>query len=216
MQITNNRYLTDILYSSYRQNQTGKPDETLFAQLVQQAKPTGSTGDALGNGQYLQPGPATQVWMDYLDWKSQQPPRDLPDSQGDTPENRAYLEEHYCGELTLFQRLDAADTMADMGVISREEMLNAIGLGPKSLWVADTSVKIVSCGTPANARYMAPWSQFFTDAPIMQTDSLSGIWDLIKAHLARLAELAKQKEEDEAAAQHVQDMLNVLTQVRPA
>lgn len=66
--------------------------------------------------------PALQLRIDYNKWKEAQPPRgDLPNSQGPTEENMAYLRERYSGDLTMFRKMEALDTMFDMGIITREQ-----------------------------------------------------------------------------------------------
>lgn len=60
-------------------------------------------------------------------WKAQQPPRELPDSYGPTKENLAYLREHFSGDLSWEQRLDALNTAMDMGVITRDQRNDAMG-----------------------------------------------------------------------------------------
>ena len=60
-------------------------------------------------------------------WKAQQPPRELPDSYGPTEENIAWLKEHYSGDLSWEERLDALNTAMDMGVITRDQRNDAMG-----------------------------------------------------------------------------------------
>ena len=65
----------------------------------------------------------------YRVWKAQQPPRELPDSHGPTAENIAYLKEHYSGELSWEERVDALETMKQMGVITQDQRNAAMGGG---------------------------------------------------------------------------------------
>ena len=60
-------------------------------------------------------------------WKAQQPPQELPDSYGPTEENIAWLKEHYSGDLSWEERLDALNTAMDMGVITRDQRNDAMG-----------------------------------------------------------------------------------------
>lgn len=190
MQVKNSRYISEILYRSHQQNQAGNIDETPFAQLVMSAK--GDTGSFTD--------PAAQVWSDYLDWKAAQPERVLPKSKGATEENLAYLKEHFTGKLDLFQRLDAADTMAEMGIISREELMEALGLGKLELRSVPMDSKGIICtGMVENSRHMSAWSSFFAYAPVMQSDSLEDLFKLLDE------QLKNSKEKD--AAQEIKDVL---------
>lgn len=190
MQVTGNKYLTEILYKSYQQNQEGNIDETLFARLVMAAK--GDTNSSTD--------PAAQVWSDYLNWKAAQPERALPESRGATEENIAYLREHFSGKLDLFQRLDAADTMVEMGIVSREELMEALGLGKLELRSVPLDSKGIICtGAVANSRYMPAWSSFFAYAPVMQSDSLEDLFKLLDE------QMKNSREKD--AAQEIKDVL---------
>lgn len=193
MKVTGSNYLTEILYKSYQQNQEGNIDETLFARLVMSAE--GNTGSSTD--------PAAQVWSDYLNWKAAQPERVLPNSKGATKENIAYLREHFSGELDLFQRLDAAGTMMEMGIVSREELMEALGLGKLELRSVPMDSKGIVCtGTVENSRFMPAWSSFFAYAPVMQCDSLEDLFKLLDEQL-------KNSEEKDAA----QEIKGVLEQV---
>ena len=64
---------------------------------------------------------------DYKAWKAQQPELALPEAQGWTEENLAFLKEHYAGDLSAFEAYDALETMRRMGVISQKEENYASG-----------------------------------------------------------------------------------------
>nr|WP_325260124.1 hypothetical protein [uncultured Oscillibacter sp.] len=64
---------------------------------------------------------------DYKAWKAQQPELALPDSQGWTEENLAFLKEHYSGDLSAYEVYDVLETMRRMGVISQKEENYASG-----------------------------------------------------------------------------------------
>ena len=64
---------------------------------------------------------------DYKAWKAQQPELALPEAQGWTEENLAFLKEHYAGDLSAFEIYDALETMRRMGVISQKEENYASG-----------------------------------------------------------------------------------------
>lgn len=64
---------------------------------------------------------------DYKAWKAGQPELALPEAQGWTEENLAFLKEHYAGDLSAFEAYDALETMWRMGVISQKEENYASG-----------------------------------------------------------------------------------------
>lgn len=64
---------------------------------------------------------------DYRAWKAQRPEAVLPDSQGWTGENLAYLQEHYAGDLSAFEIYDALDTMKELGIPSEKGLRCAEG-----------------------------------------------------------------------------------------
>jgi len=65
--------------------------------------------------------PYMQLMHDYREWKKTQPELELPDSEGWTEENLAFLREHYSGDLSAFEVVDAIETMYSMGAISKNE-----------------------------------------------------------------------------------------------
>lgn len=68
-----------------------------------------------------------QFEEDYRAWRAQQPELALPESQGWTEENLAFLKEHYAGDLSAFEVYDALETMRRMGAISQKEENYATG-----------------------------------------------------------------------------------------
>ena len=64
---------------------------------------------------------------DYKAWKAGRPELALPEAQGWTEENLAFLKEHYAGDLSAFEAYDALETMRRMGVISQKEENYASG-----------------------------------------------------------------------------------------
>lgn len=75
----------------------------------------------------MEPSPYIRLMCRYRDWKAKQPPQDLPDSWGPTEENLAYLKERYSGALSWEERVDALETMEQLGVITKEQKLDAMG-----------------------------------------------------------------------------------------
>ena len=113
--------------------------------------------------------PYVNLMATHDQWKEQQPPQELPDSQGWTEENIAYLRERYSGSLSWEERVDMLDTMMDMGMITREQKYSAYG---------DTTVHLTADMTPAEMEAESrahskkdPWNQnwnvYFSEDPII-------------------------------------------------
>lgn len=189
MQVAN-RCLSEALYQNIRHSYNGKLSSTTFEQIVRSAREDG--------GHFL--SPAAQLWDDYGHWKAAQPPRNIPGSRGATEENLAYLRENFSGELSLFQKVDALDTMVDMGILTRREMLEAVGLGPVTLEAAG-KVGVKANGTPEEAREdcVSQWSSYYTSASIVQTGSLEDLFKLLDKQL--------KNSEEKDAAQEIRDVL---------
>ena len=78
-------------------------------------------------GVFLEPSEFCKLMYSYDDWKAQQPAQELPDSKGLTEENIAYLRERYSGTLSWEERVDALETMKEMGIITKEQSEEAMG-----------------------------------------------------------------------------------------
>ncbi|MDE7218003.1 MAG: hypothetical protein K2O45_00005 [Oscillospiraceae bacterium] len=87
----------------------------------------GTAGVAWQAAGTMEPSPYLKLLHSYEAWKAQQPPQDLPDSWGPTEENLAYLKEHYTGDLSWEERIDALETMKKMGIIDQEQSNAALG-----------------------------------------------------------------------------------------
>ena len=181
---------TENYYKYYQANQAN-PQESAYEQLLLSAARDMKNANK----------PEIQIWADYKDWRSQQLPRELPDSQGVTEENLAYLREHFSGELSLFQRIDALDTMREMGILTREQMMDGLGLGGSLIRAGNT--KIVAYGSPDVARETWAWGPFFADSPIMQMDDLETLFKVLDSQLRINGQ--------EETAKHIQSILDKLT-----
>ncbi len=80
------------------------------------------------NARKMELSPYLKLLCSYDAWKAKQPPRDLPDSWGPTEENLAFLKEHYSGDLSWEERVDALKTMRQLGVITEEQEDKAMGV----------------------------------------------------------------------------------------
>ena len=81
--------------------------------------------------------PYCQLMDRYDAWKARQPAQVLPDSWGATEENLAYLKEHYTGGLSWEERVDALETMQQLGVITADQKHDALGLQTRVLNIND-------------------------------------------------------------------------------
>lgn len=127
--------------------------------------------------------PKQQMLADYYDWKAQQPARVLPKSQGATEENIAYLRAHFSGKLDLFQRIEAVDTMCEMGMLTEEQMLNYLGLGESTIGVItkDTPhIQFIPAGASQETR---SWIEFFGRSPVGFCDDLEKLLNVLDARM---------------------------------
>ncbi len=168
-----NMSFTENVYQYYTKNQTGNVQEISYEQLLQSS--IGSTENANV--------PKFQIWSDYKEWKAQQPARELPDSQGVTEENLAYLKENFSGDLSIFQRIEAVDTMREMGMISEDQMMDTLGLCKLSLFTLDENALIISCGPTDTARKLGDWNLYMRDCPLFQAEDLDDLFELLDSHL---------------------------------
>ena len=162
--------LTESAYQLYQKNQS-KPQETSFNDLLRAA-----AGDMRNAAE-----PKIQIMADYRAWKAQQPERVLPDSKGATEENIAYLLENFTGELSLFQRIEAVDTMREMGILTHNEMMIALGL--EGLCLAKMPDTPIVCTGLAGDRNMQTWSSFFYGHPLMGINDLDDLFELVDRQL---------------------------------
>ena len=186
MQVTGEKYISEILYNAYKRDPDRNMDEASFLEIVKSV--TGGTTYS---------GPGVQLLSDYNSWKGTQPPRTLPGSKGMTDENIAYLKEHFSGSLSMFEKVDALDTMVEMGILTEKEKIEAV-MGPIELVAVDTENLIRAVPTES-VRYMPEWDGFFTGGAFMQSDSLEDLFKLLDEQL--------KNSKDKDAAQEIKDVL---------
>lgn len=161
--------------------------------------------------------PKKQLMEDYYAWKAQQPQRYLPDSQGDTQENRDYLRRHFSGQLPVMERIYALDTMREMGMITEQEMLEAIGVNVHNCSIIlacdEESTPIVVSEPFGLDPAISKWNEFFRHANISRCPTLDKLFAMSAAVRESLErkEAAKQQREQQTAAQEVESTLNALT-----
>lgn len=156
--------------------------------------------------------PKKQLMEDYYAWKAQQPQRYLPDSKGDTQENRDYLRRHFSGQLSVMERIYALDTMREMGMITQQEMLETIGVG-NGLSVISMDDPVIFCQPARLDPTISKWNEFFRHANISRCPTLDKLFSMSATirETIQVREAAKQQREQQTAAQEVASTLNALT-----
>lgn len=192
MRIGNSSF-TENVYNLYQKNQSGTPQETTYQDLLQAA-----VGDVQNSQE-----PRLQIWSDYQEWKRQQPAHKVPNSLGCNDENIAYLRENFSGELSMFQRIEAVDTMREMGIISEDQMMKSLGFGVYSLYTVDMDNPIICTGAPGDDKYLHSWNLFFSGAPLVKADSLDALFELLDKQL--------QSDGEDNVAGKIQEVLNRVT-----
>lgn len=123
-----------------------------------------------------------QFQEDYNAWRAQQPEPDLPEAQGWTEENLAFLRERYSGDLSAFEAYDALETMRRMGAISQKEMNYASGTHMIAFDAKDLGGFITSEVDPNSKE---AWLGGFDKAPMVDFHSLADILSWVENFRAR-------------------------------
>ena len=176
MRITSNSFTMD-LSQLYQKNQTSGTQPTSFDDLLRAAKRDVQSAAASGNvqeGHFANPN--MQIISDYEQWKSQQPERILPDSQGATEENLAYLLENFSGELSLFQRMEAVDTRREMGIITEKQMYEAFGIDFTLVAAPKSCIEVTEL---ESGRNMEASNSSFSEHPLMDARYLDEIFEIL-------------------------------------
>lgn len=113
-----------------------------------------------------------QFKEDYDKWKAQQPEMNLPDSQGWTDENLAFLRERY-GEddLSANEIYDALSTMQDMGILSQKGKNCAVGITWVKVKISESGV----CAINVDPDSRGAWLSGFDEAPMVSFRHLEDI-----------------------------------------
>ena len=127
--------------------------------------------------------PKQQILADYCDWKARQPTRFLPKSRGATEENLAYLHRCFSGKLDLLERIEAVDTMCEMGMLTEEQMLNYLGLGESTIRVITKDTPHIQFIPAGVSQEMGCWIEFFGTSPIGFCDDLDKLLDILDVRM---------------------------------
>lgn len=160
--------------------------------------------------------PKKQLMDDYYAWKATQPPQYLPESKGDTEENRAYLRRNFSGQLSVMERIYALDTMREMGMITEEEMREAIGVNEFNISIVnikEMDMPLVFAQPMDLDPAIVKWNEFFLHANISRCPTLDKLLSMTQSVRETFAmrDAAKGRNEQQTAAQEVESALNVLT-----
>ena len=111
-----------------------------------------------------------QFMEDYRAWKTGQPEAALPDSQGWTEENLAFLRERYAGELSALEIYDGLEAMEKLGMLSERGKAGAVG-------GHDIRVELRSgvCQTNGNPDSDDAWLRGFDEAPMVRFHNLDDL-----------------------------------------
>jgi len=193
--------LTENMWNFYRANQVGDYQKTSFRQMAGKSEsPLGSSYDL---ADVLEP--RLQIMQDYRGWKAKRPFTALPLSRGRTAENFEYLEKKYGSKrLTVFERIEAMDTMRELGMIDENQMLDALGLGENSSQVLSDKYSPDSYTTGINHdAKLDEWTEFFAMSSIGWADTLPKLFELLNARL--------RFDGEEDLAEEIQSVLNQVT-----
>lgn len=124
-----------------------------------------------------------EFYADYEKWKAAQDPQVLPDSKGPTEENMAYLRDRYSGPLTMFQKMEAFDTMLEMGIITEAQHTRMCG----------------TCGPNLVAWHLNPNDPDFYNVKALPLDTtIEGDWsNMVLEYFYKLTPLAKSEDLDD-------------------
>ncbi len=83
----------------------------------------------------------------------------------------------------MFQRIEAVDTMREMGIITEDQMMKSLGFGKYSLYTVDMDNPVICTGAPGNDQYLHSWNLFFSGSPLMKACDLDALFELLDSQL---------------------------------
>lgn len=128
------------------------------------------------------------TWLDYRDWQETREPVEVPNENGWNAENIQYLKDRYPGELTMFERVEALQTMLKMKCITPEEYQKAIGSDANVVVEDATVATCVSgplegrgCQLPPHLRTVeVDWYKVWEALPLNEANSLEKLFDMLE------------------------------------
>jgi len=157
---------------------------TSFGTLMTKVAAKSSTGENVGVATtHISP-----TWLDYRDWQETREPIEVPSENGWTAENIQYLKNRYPGELSMFERVEALQSMLKMKCITPEEYQKAIGSDANIVVEDATAATCVSgplegrgCQLPPHLRTVeVDWYKVWSTLPINEANSLEKLFDLLE------------------------------------
>lgn len=107
---------------------------------------------------------------EYRDWYCNREPINIPSADGWTEENIQYLKERYPDKMSIFERMEAMQIMENMGCITPEEHLEAVGT---KLTVCDDGETVLITGRLKEDDYSRyPWFEVLSDADWRENEAL--------------------------------------------
>ena len=165
-----------------------------------------------GTVKYAASNPKEQLMQDYYAWKAVQPQRYLPESKGDTEENRAFLRRNFSGQLSVMDRIYALDTMREMGMITEEEMRETIGVNEFNISIVSLKEIVPVMAEPIGLDpAISRWNEFFTHANISRCPTLDKLYEMTGKVRETFRQREAYKKEQQSAAAEVESALNLLT-----
>jgi len=168
--------------AAWRQSQAKSPAKNSFgsmltdaqkAELAAMEKADRENPPLPPNQHWLYESPWLQLWGTYCAWREEHPPQVLPDTQGLTDKNLAYLQERYAGPLSWNQRMEILETLENLGVINREDADNALGL-ESGFTAIDIKHPRVIIGDRGNY-WTDQWERIYEDSPACKFDSFDDV-----------------------------------------
>jgi len=128
------------------------------------------------------------AWLEYAKWSESREPINVPGTNGWTEENIQYLKERYQGELSVFERIEALQTMTKMGCITPEEYQKAVGTD-KEMVVCDAGAATCVSGPLEEGSYSlypwmqamprVDWAEVLKGLPIGKVNTLDDLFELL-------------------------------------
>lgn len=167
-----------------RRTTPGRQVSASFGTLMSKAAAKPSVGGNVGVATTHIP----HTWLEYRDWQEARGPVEVPNENGWNAENLQYLKDRYPGELTMFERVEALQTMVKMKCITPEEYQKAIGSDANMVVEDATAATCVSgplegygCQLPPHLRTVeVDWYKVWAALPIHEANSLEKLFDLLE------------------------------------
>lgn len=123
---------------------------------------------------------------EYYAWQQTREPVEIPSKDGWTEENIQYLKERYPGELHPYERLEAVQTLRDMGCITQEEYQDVTGFRPVETNIRPAGEVTCVSGPIEDGTTWAvsPWTAAAASFSVLgKADTLDDLFALLDSYL---------------------------------